>query len=107
MVRPPLEPGAELGGVGMTGVVVTGVVVTGAELGGVVVTGVEFGAVAGLVGCPSEFALFDAHPASAPVARAAAATAATGTRRGLIAFTVDRHVTETVAGSRQPRWWRR
>jgi hypothetical protein len=102
MVRPPLEPGAELGGVG-----VTGVVVTGAELGGVDVTGVEFGAVAGLVGCPSEFALFDAHPASPPAARAAAATAATGTRRGLIAFTVDRHVAETVAGSRQPRWWRR
>jgi hypothetical protein len=92
MVRPPLEPGAELGGVVVTGVVVTGV---------------EFGAVAGLVGCPSEFALFDAHPASPPAARAAAATAATGTRRGLIAFTVDRHVAETVAGSRQPRWWRR
>jgi hypothetical protein len=88
MVRPPLEPGAELGGVVVTGVVVTG-------------------AVAGFVGCPSEFALFDAHPASAPVARAAAATAATGTRRGLIAFTVDRHVAETVAGSRRPRWWRR
>jgi hypothetical protein len=92
MVRPPLEPGAELGGVVVTGVVVTGV---------------EFGAVAGLVGCPSEFALFDAHPASPPAARAAAATAATGTRRGLIAFTVDRRVAETVAGSRQPRWWRR